>query len=340
MLERRLAEEGNYSKLAQAITTANADNDNGRVDRRKLRVIVDRQDVTLSLRELLALDVYLTPFGESLADRPILENPAPLRALADRHDVTIVLGAYPRPKEQRNYLSRWDVRSMAHLQQAIKHVKPDASIAIDDFLFSEETPDRPGLLDGAGPSVACIGSPRACYISEYMLADMFRMKPFDPEPDWDVPFHFLWTAKARVLYDSTFRVEADAIRDLDARLADDLDRDRLWGVLQVRKELFPVRFRTDEQTWTAYGVVAAQRRATGQVWMVIAGLSGPATFAAASALADGRTSSVPECESPDQHSPVHLDVVRATVFQDYALPGDQRVVTDYRVVHHAVFTAI
>jgi hypothetical protein len=33
--------------------------------------------------------------------------------------------------------------------------------------------------------------------------------------------------------------------------------------------------------WTMYGVIAAQRRAAGNVWMVVAGHAGPATFGAA-----------------------------------------------------------
>jgi len=38
------------------------------------------------------------------------------------------------------------------------------------------------------------------------------------------------------------------------------------------------------KTWTMYGIIAAQRRASGNVWLVVSGLAGPATHAAAKML--------------------------------------------------------
>ena len=47
-----------------------------------------------------------------------------------------------------------------------------------------------------------------------------------------------------------------------------------------------------ETTGRSFGVVLVQQRAEGDVWMVIAGLNGPATFACASAVAAGHSARV------------------------------------------------
>ena len=44
-----------------------------------------------------------------------------------------------------------------------------------------------------------------------------------------------------------------------------------------RRFLVPAK----ENSWAVPGIIAAQRRAAGNVWLVLAGLAGPATFAAA-----------------------------------------------------------
>lgn len=36
--------------------------------------------------------------------------------------------------------------------------------------------------------------------------------------------------------------------------------------------------------WKDYGIIAAQRRSSGQLWLVLCGLSGPTTYAAAKVL--------------------------------------------------------
>ena len=42
----------------------------------------------------------------------------------------------------------------------------------------------------------------------------------------------------------------------------------------------------DGNSWVIYGVIAAQRRAAGNVWLVVSGLAGPATDAAAMMVKD------------------------------------------------------
>ena len=74
VLKRHKQELKGYSRLANAIREANRGSSKNPVDRRKLKRIVDHQDVSLSTRELIALDTYLTRFGEGFAYKPLLEK--------------------------------------------------------------------------------------------------------------------------------------------------------------------------------------------------------------------------------------------------------------------------
>jgi hypothetical protein len=77
-----------YSALERAIAEANGRTSGPPpVDRRKLRRIADGKDVSLTLIELRALDAFLTPLGEGLADKPLLERFS-ARTRGSRHSGT------------------------------------------------------------------------------------------------------------------------------------------------------------------------------------------------------------------------------------------------------------
>ena len=64
----------------------------------------------------------------------------------------------------------------------------------------------------------------------------------------------------------------------------------------------------------SYGVIAAQRRPEGQIWVVIAGLTGPGTYAAATCL-NAVEAPLPNAEDPHRGQ-VLWAVVEATVFTE------------------------
>jgi hypothetical protein len=327
---------GSYLALEQKIHEANGREKDRRVDRRKLRRLADDEDVSLTLDELRALDVFLTPLGEGLADRPLFDKPNPIRSLVEKGVVTIVLGAYPRQKQQRNDMSRWDVLSMAHLVRKIELQKPGTQLEIKDLL-PDENLSRPPYLKHPGKSVCSIGSPRTCLATEQMLAKMFRVKAFTPEEFDRVPVHFLWSPTAKLPYGSAFSHGSGNPRDVRSEPAPKTRGRLVRPVLEVDGKRYedstPRPGTRGHATGRSYGVVVAQQRAEGDVWIVAAGLTGPATFACASAVAAGLTGTVPEAR--DGHSQIRWDVVEATVQRRSGVQGDAREVSGVAVLDGA-----
>jgi hypothetical protein len=319
-----------YSGLANLIAEANAGHEDRKIDRRKLKRLIDGEAVSLTLSELLALDAFLTPLGEGLSDKPLFERPTLVRSLVENAHVTLVLGAYARAEHRRNDLSRWDVRSMVHVLRAIEKLRSGTQVDVDDVLSEAEAPETPPCLGESGPSVCSIGSPRACHATEIMLAEMFGVKPFEQDSTHPVPFRFVWSPKASVPRASSFQTSIERIRSLDAELASDLLSDKARGVLQVEDRLYPDRSGPDVQRWISHGIVAVQRRANGHVWMACAGLTGPATYACAAAAAGELTGAVPAARS--RHSPVRWDVIECTIQSNPGIGGDPRDVTSQHVV--------
>lgn len=330
VLREQMEGRKNYSRLAKRIKDANEGVPGREVDRRKLKRLLEGDDVALSLNELIALDAFLTPLGEGLADKPLFERPATIRSLVTKGQVTIVLGAYARTEDRRNDLSRWDVRSMAHLLSTIETLKPGTHVDIRDVLSEGRKPERPPYLAESGPSVCCVGSPRASHATEIMLAEMFGVKPFGENQLVRAPIRFIWSQNIKSRLPSSFRVASDEIRDADPELADAIDSETARGALQVNGRLYLDWSGTGRKSWTSHGIVVVQTRAEGQVWMVCAGVTGPSTYASTVAVACELTGTAPEPRAG--HSPIRWDIVQCTVETDPELNGDKRVVTSRQVV--------
>jgi hypothetical protein len=341
VLQRQKEEVKSYVALARAIAEANQGPKKVSVDRRKLKRIVERQNVSLSVRELIALDAYLTPLGEGLADNPLLEKPWILQGLVDSREVVLLLGSYPRPKPQRNDLSRWDVQALARLHSEIEKLRPGTQVTFDDVLFDAavkpEVDPKPlslPYLKDNGPSVCCIGSPRSCWAAELMLASMFQIEPFRTEAASELPFHFIWSPKVFKFYPSSFALDVREVRRFVGSLAKEIVKERAWAI-RAEQTLFP-HPRHHQKEWKEYGVVVAQRRG-GRVWVVVAGLSGPATYASAVAIAEQKTGTLPELRGREALSPVLWTVVEATVRHGRRSPGDDREVVECRAVLSQTF---
>ncbi|MEM7387101.1 MAG: hypothetical protein AAF514_19355, partial [Verrucomicrobiota bacterium] len=135
---------GSYSRLEDEILRQNGNLLERRVDRRKLKRIAEGDPkLTLNIQELLALDAYLTQFGEGLSDKPLFQSSRLLEPFADDGDVTFLLGVRPETEKEggRNALSQWDVNAMTTLIKGLYYLSPTVHFDFIDAIYSREMPD-------------------------------------------------------------------------------------------------------------------------------------------------------------------------------------------------------
>jgi hypothetical protein len=328
LLRRFADEEGSYNKLEHRIEELNderhgADEQPARrtVDRRKLKQIADGfTDVSFTFDELFALEAYFELRGESLARRPLLRKPDILQTLSETTELVFLLGARYDNDRGRTNLSDYDVLAMTEIQTRVSRFASPVLLGYRDVLLKEklaqvrevlaETCDS--LFDDAGPSLVSVGSPRACHASEAMLAAMFGVERFTPTDAADVPFHFVWPAHDRQAVKSAFVLHES---DLDSG-----HRDAIAAVSKGTRAL-----RAEDEILLAeppewersrdVGVICCQRRASGQIWVCVAGLSGPGTLASAM-LIDSLAASIPRPIEVGTHSDVLWAVVTCALQDD------------------------
>jgi len=296
--------EGSYSKLERAIKDVIQDDGDREsdsveaaraVDRRKLKSIVDNDPkLVLSIAELRGIDQYLERFGHGLAYNPLFEKPELLHCIAESRHAVFLLGSKHDPKDDyRINISHWDVLGLSCIQTGVQGYAENLLLEIREIRMHEEVAEARKYLDVVelrrlyaerGPSLLCIGSSRGNQMAERMLCKMANLTPFtdaDPGKRRDLPFHFVWAKPGDYVLPSQFHLYADdAIHD---------NREAGEAVLQKRAACFrhADRYLIDDLTTDGkregytYALCAAQRRKSGKIWLLVAGLTGPATYAAA-----------------------------------------------------------
>ena len=341
-LIRRRAESGRgYEKLARDIEAANAGYPDRKVDRRKLKKLAeDPENSVLSMRELRALDAFFSPLGEGLGDKPIFEKQRILESMSEVGEVTFMLGSTPR-QDQRNDLSRWDARSMACLLHDLGRCGAPLRYEINDVLRTSPVNVRKlnsqdwhqVIHKEDGPSLISIGSPRACQATEIILAEMFNVAPFEkPTMHTErLPFHFVWSPDVANNFASSFTISGEDLKSLDLRLAKEVMSNTAWAFKLGSEK--PFRYPRKSQEWpNMYGVIVAQRRKGGQVWLVVAGISGPTTHAAAQ-MVKSITHALPRADKRGEHGPPLWVAVAADVkMVPGRKQGDNRVISNVSLV--------
>jgi hypothetical protein len=284
----------------------------------------------MSPEELLALNSFLSGrLAEILHD---LRGTRMVDLLADAAGVTFILGA--RVLHWADHVSRWDVRAMTAILRSIQHsssnppefqVEDALHVGTDGIDPEKHVPDTTkerwfGLLDQYdGRAVVAVGSPRACLASEYMLCRMFGETPFH-KARGPLPFEFLWTTG---LYQSLPSAFARAAKVGQAG-------DPASGILGLRTDGTDYRIDDRTPTWNTYGVGVAQRRRSGQLWVVIAGATGTATSAVAEVLPQVR-GALPPATGVEDSDPMWF-VVEAKVKREGQRGGDNRMVTSMHTI--------
>jgi len=344
ILEGHSEKHGGIAALAREIKSANQ----GRreVSERKLAAILSGEANVLRVAELEALSTYLTPFGQGLADMPLFDADGILRDLVAKEEV--VFFAATRSRKNRDYTSVWDVRAFNDVVGSINYRWPTTRISLMEEVerFAEDAPSEqhwPQLLadvDG-DRSYCCLGGPRAFGLTEYMLATMFGVPPFKKgvPAGPPLPFYFVWhphpdKSKTQSVQ-SQFALAASDLPDTEFKLPNEdlpnLIEDRKAQAFLARHDLKVYPVYLDRGEWEEYGVIVAQRRERGEIWVVVGGLSGPGTYAAAKMLNE-ISLPVPESKPGEVSPPVYAVVEAAVKVKADKTSGDVRDVMGQKIV--------
>lgn len=281
--------------VADAVTATGL----GKISRLHLARILAGKDIALRLSRLAALEAYLAtlPLGGLFKPTRLLGS------LAARGTVSLLL---PRRPKKGDDLALWDVQALATVLAGLAGVPgnpwpdirmvppppdgaPDSSDSAD-LGDSSDLSELDRLLSPTGPSIISFGSPRASAASERLMCRMFGVPEWSPAPS--LPFAFAWPDRGGAV--STFATTTEALAADPARWRwkprpqpdDEWWAFRLGRTLHLEKRA--VR-RGGKSVWVtgprkSFGVVCAQQQPTGQLWLVAAGLSGPATSAVCGAI--------------------------------------------------------
>jgi hypothetical protein len=304
------------------------------IDRRRLARMATGDlvdDVSIKFEELEALSEYFRENGFTLLDRPRL-----LEALVARGAVSFLLGSYARTHRQRTDISRWDVKAMTAILGGIDLLRSGTNFEIQDVIKPDKAEDIVRKMQAGGdvpegPSLCCLGSPRANIAAEIMLCEMFNVPVGDAGRGarGDLPFAFVWPRGEPMT--SSFAMSANDVDCGRWRCLDSGPGEDGWAI-RIGEDVYPTK-PSDDAPWKTYGVAVAQRRPSGQVWLVVAGLTGPATCAVAEVVASDLIMASLDRENPvDQGSSVVWAAIEAVTAVDDDLPGDKRVIKSWRIL--------
>lgn len=341
LLDREIKKVGNPNRLAHLVNDANARvGSKLRVNRRTLLRIRDNpESVGITVDLLSTLDIYFRQYGEGFNKLPMLASRGLMEPLFDADSVVCMLGAKPRPAERRVDWSRWDGLALAELIKEASRVDRRHEFDIEDVLW--RVPKDPSalksetwysLLEKEGTSVISIGSPIASLSTEVMLARMFEVTPFEQphfSPLPPLPFYFVWAPRVARKFRSAFGLSWRHLTPSFKDLGEAVRKNQSAGFFLGGK---PHAVPLEGKNWTMYGIIAAQRRANRNVWLVISGLAGPATLAAAR-LVKQITAELPF--SGNRHSDVLWIPVKASIRigrPSSVVSGDLREIADAELV--------
>jgi hypothetical protein len=337
ILRQEAEKQHGFDPLAKAIWKANGEQEGFSIDRRKLRRIANDPEVKLSVKELIVLDHYLALKGEGLAEKPILEKTSVRESLEDRKDVCFVIGSRMNERDRVSDLRRWDCRAMSLLLHDLGKFTSGLQIGFEDaprntpynMLGQEKWYNH--VQQEHGPSVIAIGSPRACMATEVLLAKMFGVPRFTKANDSPhrLPFYFVWS-DTETHYPSSFAKTPDGIARQNPRLAQEVKAGKAWA-FQLGDNLLKVR-RDWRNPSKMYGVIAAQRQYGGQVHLAVAGVSGPATVAAATMVKALFSEELPRANAPSEAASVLWACCEVTVTYDMRVQGDNREIDEPKLI--------
>lgn len=299
-------------------------------DRRKLSDLVHPNQGSLVLRtgEIELLEDYLQTRGKSLGG--LFERPRLTRPIVETGDITFLISAKPQDQEHMTVVSGWDLRALAALLRAFNRIDPKVEYHIRDVLLSTRSEPGRGRERQAEPpdlerpgAIISLGSSLANSASETLLRKMFQLEASHAAASGrsQPPFYFVWSADRVRDHQSLFASSAKRIAAFDKL------RDSAWATkgVVIEGEAFAVE-RTQKK-WNTYGFIVAQRH-RGQIWVVLAGLTGPATYGAARCF-ESVAAAVPELQEDGAPGSVVWIPVRTAVEESPNREGERRDVVGW-----------
>jgi hypothetical protein len=126
-----------------------------------------------------------------------------------------------------------------------------------------------------------------------------------------LPFHFVWDESLPYVYESALHFGEDDIRRVDAQAAEPIEARRYAALIVGETVYVDGLSQRGRERGETFGICAAQRRKSGQVWVVVSGLTGVSTYVAAELV--GRLSTRLDETHRYQNSPVYWGLVRSSV---------------------------
>jgi hypothetical protein len=344
--------KGAFKKLQEDIREASKDKK--AVKDRVLRDIISGKPKSLRISDLEAIDSYLRPFGEGLADVPFFDADGVLRDLVAKREVVFLIANRITP--DRSYTSVWDVRAFNSIVESIDKRWPDTRVRLkegipisltgDSRYVPESIPEESDCLQyfkNGNVSFCCLGAPLSSRLSEYMLAKMFGVRPFTPPVsiETNLPFYFVWrpprnnaTGFARI--PSHFSMTVEELRNATTL---SVEKGLLEAITEGKAQAFVVKIKDyevrpvwlDKSLHQEYSIIVAQKLQEGEVWVVVAGLSGPGTYAAAKLLYK-ISIGIPDNKAGDVPRLVYSVVESTIKVKEENAPGDAREVIKQEVL--------
>lgn len=283
---------------------------NPRLSRRQLEKL-SQGNLALRLDQLDALDHYFQKVLNVRVTDPH-SSPTAIDLIASHGEVCFVLGSQPDLDElnPRIDFSRWDVRAFARLLRLLQTTRPGLQVWFEDVIFrgdkaAEHFKDENAVsaretwfhevTNDSGPSVICLGSPKANHCAEVLLSKMFGCDPFvNPRENTGLEFAFVWPGKDKRAGELSSCFILDSQRDRNRLLklpsvSDPVLRKiageaRDASALVVGDKFYPVN-RSPGGEWKSYGIIAVSKWASRTI-VCVCGLTGTATLGGASLLAD------------------------------------------------------
>jgi hypothetical protein len=199
-----------------------------------------------------------------------------------------------RYRFETDVVSEWDVRAQSFLQTAMHRVAPGSNIEHRVVLYRDPAQYElqcTGALEGTrewqklftelnAPSVVVIGSQQTNLAAELALCYMLGVEPFKGRSNLHsppLPFVFVFWKERVERLPSNLALHG---RNVEALLQRGLGTENACA-LYLNGELLLVQDASQASSWKEWGVLVVQRRSGGQVWLVVSGLTGPATYAVA-----------------------------------------------------------